>query len=206
MKHNLRPLSALLAVLTLFGACAPRQLVYSLNPVDPKGVPLPFDRAYRVRFEDGTEEPIAQGVELRVVEGRLEASNGSVWPLSSVDAIDWVDATGEQKRSKLQSPSDLLDFEDLPRLRSVQLRDGEVVELGDDNPWSRWSDGQLGIELSSDGETFRRITLDEIHTVTLHPASLADATVKDWRFYAALAAAATIVWLVRPDTENLAIR
>ncbi|HEX9642207.1 MAG TPA: hypothetical protein VGB13_12960 [Candidatus Krumholzibacteria bacterium] len=206
MKNYLRPISALLALLTFLAACAPRHMVYSLDPVDAQGVPLPFDRAHSVRFEDGTEQSIAEGVLLRVVDDRLEISDGSVWPLSSVDAIDWIDSANEPQRSKLQSPSDLLDFDDLPRLRSVQLQDGEIVELGDDNPWSRWSDGQLGIEVSSDGEAFRLISLEEIHTVTLHPASLADATVKDWRFYAALAAAATIVWLVRPDTENLAIR
>jgi hypothetical protein len=206
MKKFFRPVSAVLVLLLLLSACAPRQLIYSLEPVDAKGVPLPFEAAHKIHFEDGSEQDIAPGTEFRIVADRVETSTGDVWPLSSVDSIDWTDDVGELRRSKLQSPSDLLDYEDFPRIRSIQLRDGELIELGDDNPWSRWTEDQLGVEVSEDGDEFRLLPLDEIHTVTLHPTSLADATFKDWRFYAVLAAAATIVWLVLPDTENLAIR
>lgn len=187
-------------------ACSPPTTLYSLDPVDPRGRPLPLATATTIHFEDGTKLPAGSPGTLRIEDGQLVRDDGRSWPLASVEAVDWLDAAGDPRRTRLETPADLQAYDELPRIEWVRLRDGRRIELGEDNPWSRWSDSGLELEVSLDGYEFESLPIEELHSVQLHTSSLVDSTVKSWKFWAVGASTVILVWIVsRSDEDALAV-
>lgn len=198
-------LHLLLVLLLLASACAPAQRIYSLDPVTPNGEPLRLREVQSMRLEDGQLVRVDGALELQ--EDRLVREDGSSWPVGAVHSIDYVDERAQLRRIRVESPADLLDFEELPRITHVRLRDGREFELGEDNPWSRWTEDRLGITISADGSDFEEIQLSELHSVTLYQSNLMESTVQSWRFWAVGAGAAILVYVISTRSEeNQAVR
>ena len=207
----LRVTSALLLALTLgLTACSPSQSVYSMHPVDTRGNDLPFERASGIELEDGSKIYATSSERFKLEDDRivLEGEGGGSWPIASVKHVDWVDAEGDLRRNSLQSPDDLLGYAELPRISSVTMRDGERIDLGADNPHSRWSEDERAIEISFDGISFQELPLIEIETVQLHESQFLESTVLSWKFWAMGAAAGILLAIVlqAQGSESLAVR
>jgi hypothetical protein len=200
-----RALSSLLVGLTLLAACSPPQRIYSIDPVDPRGASLPLNRAVRLRLETGEESAVPDS--LRLSDGRIHCSDGRSWPLASIDWIDFRGAGESQRRIHVESPEDLLGIEKLPRILSVQLRDGRRIELDQDNDWSRWSEDRLALELSMDGVEYERLAIEDLHTVRLYDGSLVRDSLGSWKFWLVAGGATALIWVVSTRSEdNLAVR
>lgn len=205
LTAKFRPLTGALAVLLVLSACSPPQRIYSIDPVDPRGANLPLDRALRIRFESGEELAVLGTLSLQ--QGRLHTSDGQSWPLASIDWIDFREATDSQRRVHVESPEDLLGFDELPRISTLQLRDGRRIDLGDDNEWSRWSEDRLGLEISQDGIEYELVSLAQLHTVKLYDGSLLRDSLGSWKFWVVAGGAAALIWVVSTRSEdNLAVR
>lgn len=186
-------------------ACAPPQRIYSLDPVDPRGARLPLQLAARIRFETGEELKVVPA--LHIEADRLHSADGKSWPLASIDSIDYRDAGGELHRLRVESPDDLLSYDELPRITEVQLRDGRRVELGSDNNWSRWAEDRLGLEISLDGLNFENLPLEQLHTIRLYDGGLMRDSLRSWKFWTVAGGAAVLVWVISTRSEdNLAVR
>jgi hypothetical protein len=98
-------------------------------------------------------------------------------------------------------------MERLPRILSLQLRDGRNIELDRNNDWSRWSEDRLALEISPDGVTYERLAIEDLHTVRLYDGSLVRDSLGSWKFWLAAGGAAALIWVVSTRSEdNLAVR
>lgn len=200
-----RSFPLLVAAGLCLGACAPSQRIYSLDPVSPSGEPLRLDEVLNLRLETG--EVIVVDGALSVEAGRLVREDGSSWPVGSVHSVDYVDDRSQLRRARVETPEDLLDFDELPRITEVVLRSGRVISLGEDNPWSRWTEDRLSLELSTDGFAFELVSLGDLQSVTLYESSLVDGTVGSWKFWVVGAGAAALIYVISTRSEeNQAVR
>jgi len=204
---RLPPLLLLLVPpVALAAACAPAQYVYSLDPVDHRGQPLPLERATGLRFEDGTQLTLGAGEPLRLADGRFLTPSGS-WPTTQVAELLWTDLQGRPDRIRILTPDDLVDEEDPPRITRIELADGEWIDL-DALPRATavFAPNGLGLEIRGDNLE-RHVDLAEVRRIELHQANLADATMRNWKFWV-MAGAATVaaIWVTSSgDDDNLAV-
>ncbi len=207
-------LCAVLCALLVLG-CAPAQYIYSVDPVDIDGLPVPLDVATAIEFEDGAKVELQAGERLRFDGGYLEVvtgdgtvaprSDAARWRVSQVASLLWVDEEGYDRHTKILTPEDLKDLEDIPRFQSLELTDGTVLDLSDDNLTYDWSPDGLALELNQDGE-IRSVDLASIHTVKLFKANLARSTFMAPAFWIGTGAAALLLWFITTleDEESIA--
>jgi hypothetical protein len=198
--------TALLALLVL--GCAP-QRIYSVNPVDKAGRPLPLDHALGLEFETGEVTILQRGESLTVADGNFEIvepredrEGPTRWPVSQVARLGWRTPDGMQEWIDVLSPDDLQGFDPIPRIYQIETTDGVVLDLTDTGYRPDWSPGGLELELYDDSELVRSIPLEDIRTVTLYDPSLVDSTLKSPAFWVAGAAATGLFLWISDNADD----
>lgn len=196
----------LLPLLALATACAPAQYIYSTDPVDHRGDPLPLTRATALQFEDGSRLRLGAGESLRLEDGRFVTDQGA-WSTTQVAELHWTDLQGRPDRIRILTPDDLVDEEDPPRITRIRLVDGEWIDL-DALPRASafFAPNGLGLEIRGDNLE-REVDLQDIERIELHQGNLLDSTVRNWKFWVMTGAATVVtIWVTQQtDEDGLAV-
>jgi hypothetical protein len=218
IRRQSRLLRLLLAGFVLLAACSPPPAIYSRNPVDDAGQRLDQHTLIGLELRDHTRYELDEGETLQIEAGVLVLrsrvrTDGSrrqrVFDLGEVELLKVRREDGQENWYPVATPMDLLEFDVLPRLETITMNDGELIELDRDMK-TRWSASHLEILVGPEGtedRDLRSLPLDEIESIHIADANPLRATLLSPKFWIVAGVAVGLGWFIagREDSDNTAV-
>lgn len=188
---------------SFLAACAPGPRLYGRLPRTADDGVFPWDRVDIVSFEDDTRRKLVANeyVALESEELVLHTADGDreILDLDLVDAVRLVPVDGVAEWLDVLTLDDLADFDRLPAVARIELRDGSsVVPNPDAGERVTWSPERLSVVVSTgvDDDDPRSILLDEVDLIELREGASFVQTLKSPMFWIAGAAATGAIILI----------
>lgn len=198
------------ALALLLAACSAPQHMFSTDPVDPDGAPLPWEQVRRVELESGQsvelraeEVAVRQGDRLLVATPSGTATaDGSGWALEELWRVELVAPGARRRTVDVCTPDDLWAAEDEPRVESVELRDGTRIELDPRARGPRLDLGGTVVNVALADGRQRQLLLADVKTLVITRGGFVGSTLRSPATWLVAAATAGVLVLITSTHDD----
>jgi hypothetical protein len=207
--------------------CAPAQRIYSTDPVDRSGHPVPWDEVRVLESEQGRIVRLSTGETVRLRDGVVQivpasttaarsdapgpssgGASSTSWELADLAAVDVAESASKTRRIEVLTPDDLFAKEHEPRVEQITLRDGTHIALDANARGPHLDMGGAELVLPRPGAESLTIPVAEIATLQVARPGFVGSTLRSPGAWLVTAAAAGVLVLVisTRDTKNTAVK